>query len=128
VTERGELTLDDVLLWLNDRLGKSVAASLELTPLRHAPHLREQRHCGLIGALLRGADLGEADLRGADLTRADLRGALLIDPDLVDADLTGADLTDAHVSGADLTGAHLRGADLTDAHVNGAKGLPKGSR
>jgi uncharacterized protein YjbI with pentapeptide repeats len=92
------------------------------------------------GAVLRGADLSDADLsgavlRGADLSDADLSGAVLRGADLSDADLSdadlsgavlsgavlrGADLSGAVLSGADLRGADLRGADLSDADLRGA--------
>ena len=79
----------------------------------------------LRNAVLRGADLSDANLRnavlrGADLIDADLRGADLRGADLSDADLRGADLRGAVLRGADLRNAVLRGADLSDANLHGA--------
>jgi hypothetical protein len=61
----------------------------------------------LRGAILRGADLQDADLRGAILRFADLQ----------DADLQGANLRGAILRGADLEGANLRGATLNDYKI-----------
>jgi hypothetical protein len=77
------------------------------------------------GAVLRGADLSDADLSGAVLRGADLSDADLSDADLSGAVLSGAvlrgaDLSGAVLSGADLRGADLRGADLSDADLRGA--------
>lgn len=67
----------------------------------------------LLGADLRGRDLGGADLRGALLIAADLRGS-----DLRKADLLGADLRDARLEGADLSDAIF----LTQMQVSAARG------
>ncbi len=55
------------------------------------------------GALLRGADLSEANLTAARFRDADFSGACLCGADLSRADLSGALL-----GGANLTGALLR--------------------
>ena len=60
----------------------------------------------------------KAVLRGADLSDADLRGANLRGADLGDADLGGADLSGADLSDADLRGAYLSGADLGDIRAD----------
>jgi hypothetical protein len=73
-----------------------------------------------VDAVLRGADLSDADLRGADLTGADLSDADLSDAVLTHALLRGADLRGAVLTGADLSGAVLRGAVLTGADLSGA--------
>ena len=54
----------------------------------------------LIGVILRGASLSDADLRGADL-----RGASLSYTSLRGADLRGADLHVASLSGVNLSDA-----------------------
>jgi CBS domain-containing protein len=85
----------------------------------------------LSGLDLSGVDFSGADLRGSDLSRSKLAGALLRlanvqNADLVETDLRGADLTDANLRGADLTGANLigcklQGTDLSDAIKDGVK-------
>jgi hypothetical protein len=74
----------------------------------------------LSDAVLRGADLSGADLSDADLSDALLRGAVLSDAVLRGADLSGADLSDADLSDAVLRGADLSDADLSDALLRGA--------
>ena len=69
---------------------------------------------------LRGAVLKDANLRDADLLFADLRGADLRDANLRDADLRGGDLRDADMRDADLLFADLRDANLRDADLTGA--------
>ena len=76
-------------------------------------------------AILRSADMRDADLRyanlhGADLSYADLRSAILRDADLFGANLCGADMRDADLRDADLFGANLCGADMRDADLRGA--------
>jgi len=73
-------------------------------------------------AVLRYADLCDANLYGADLYGADLRGADLRGADLRCADLRCADLRCADLRYADLRYADLRCADLRDADLYGAKG------
>ena len=100
----------------------------------------------LIGANLRGADLGlmrlvgaalieadlegaylrRTDLRGADLSRANLRGANLEGANLEGADLFGADLFGAKLGRANLTGADLTEADLRQAEADHYTTWPKG--
>ena len=58
-------------------------------------------------AILRSADMRDADLRyanlhGADLSYADLRSAILRDADLFGANLCGADMRDADLRGANI--------------------------
>lgn len=74
----------------------------------------------LVGADLRGLDLGFADLRGANLLDADLRGANLRGADLRNANLRFADLRNANLRGADLSRADLSRADLRGANLSGA--------
>jgi hypothetical protein len=73
-----------------------------------------------VRAVLRWADLREADLTGADLSGADLRSADLTGAYLYGANLRWADLTGANLTGANLTGADLRWADLSGAVLTGA--------
>lgn len=67
----------------------------------------------MIGAKLKGANLGGANLRGVFLIAADLRGS-----DMRKADLIGADLRDASLHGADLSDSLF----LTQAQINSANG------
>ena len=67
---------------------------------------------------LRHADLSDANLRHADLRRANLRGAVLSNADLSNADLRHADLSDADLSDANLRRANLRRAVLSNAESN----------
>jgi hypothetical protein len=80
-------------------------------------YILEQHKLWLFGdggtrAVLRNADLCDADLRGADLCNADLRGAVLSNATLYNADLRGADLRGADLCNADLCDADLSGAKL----------------
>ncbi len=84
----------------------------------HAMWIRNEH--GGIRAVLRGANLRDADLSGANLTDADLRGANLRDADLRDADLSFADLGRANLTDADLRDAVLRDADLSGANLRDA--------
>ncbi|MFZ1677001.1 MAG: pentapeptide repeat-containing protein [Saprospiraceae bacterium] len=82
------------------------------------------------GAVLRDADLREADLRFVDLTRADMKdvnmeGANLIEAEMRSANLWGANLTDAKLNKVNLTTADMRwsvlnGADFKTAYLHGA--------
>lgn len=71
---------------------------------------------GLIGGVLKSADLEGADLSQADLSRVDLEFA-----SLVDANLTKANLSRAKLGGADLTGATIEGANFLETDVDSAR-------
>jgi Pentapeptide repeats (8 copies) len=96
-----------------------------LTVLGRLPHRKIVGRGDLQGALLIGAELGNADLSGAqlreaNLSRATLREAnlsraMLRKADLSRAELVVTDLADAWLEEADLRGARLLGADLSGA-------------
>lgn len=81
---------------------------------------RKKQEPDFTHALLKGADLSDADLlginfTGADLTYANLHNATLPNVILTNAVLQFADLTEAVFNGSVLTETVLIGADLTDA-------------
>ncbi len=76
----------------------------------------------MIGTMLDGAKLSDADLTKADLTDASLVGTDLRNAMLFRANLRGADLTDARLEGANLTFADLSGATWTDGKTVCAEG------
>ena len=67
----------------------------------------------VINAILKGANLSEANLSGANL-----RGA-----NLSEANLSGANLSGANLREANLSEANLSGANLSEANLSGAKGI-----
>ena len=93
-------------------------ASLKRAKLTGADLSADMRNqsMGLIGSVLRSANLEGADLTGAKLSRADLEFA-----SLRNANLSGADFSRAKLGGADLTGARVDGADFTGADLDSAK-------
>ncbi len=68
-------------------------------------------------------NLSKAVLRRANLTEADLAGTILRQADLNEATLTTTNMQQVDLSGADLTGANLSAADLTDANLEDATGI-----
>ena len=88
--------------------------------------LADLRKAELFFSDLTDAELGTADLSGAKLFGAVLPGADLGNAKLIDANLTGTDLAGAKFERAvltrtDLGSARLVGADLTNADLNGAR-------
>ena len=78
---------------------------------------KQGSRANLSGALLKKADLREANLKKADLMGTDLSVALLNKADLSEANLIGAYLCGANLGVADLSGALLIGAYLSEAHL-----------
>ena len=99
-----------------------VGCSIPVTPFTNCdpPTKLSCANSNLVGKVLSGADLSDADLSGADLTSADLSGA-----DLTSANLASANLTDANLSGADMYGVNLLRANL--AGVNWYRANLKGT-
>lgn len=117
--------------------------NLEKEHLRTGKRWREERSTDLSNAILRGANLNQANLSKVILTSADLQeanltanlsGAWLENANLFKADLNqanledavlshsklcGANLHEAFLGGATLTHADLRGADLRKAYLRG---------
>jgi len=82
---------------------------------------KEKEEIALVkGAQLKDADLRRANAHGAFLVNADLREAKLQNTDLSNADLRGADLQGANLPGAKLQGAKLQKAKLWGANLQGA--------
>ena len=108
---------------VKDTLMKAVesGAVLRCANLRDANLSGANLHCAdLREANLSGANLRDANLRDANLCDAALRCANLSDANLRCANLRCANLYGANLYGADLNGAYLRNADLCGANLCGA--------
>ena len=80
-------------------------------------HVRNCSQMNLCGAMLRNANLSDANFWFADLKGANLVGADLRRASLTDADLTNADLSEACMSGVNLASANLNGTNFHGASV-----------
>jgi len=75
----------------------------------------DPRNCSFNRAMMRNANLTNAQLEKSTFNDADMKGAVLKGAKLKDASMKGADL-----SAVDFSGASLEGADLSDCKVKGA--------
>lgn len=94
-------------------------SAIEVRPLPGSTLRFSSNEGGTTRAMETNEDLSGLAFGRKDMTRAILRGANLTDANMYMVTLTGAQL-----DGANLTGAELRGTNLADAYLAGAKWDP----
>ena len=96
-----------------------VGANLKGADLGCLPQSKGPSQCSdLSESIFSGADLSGADLRMSNLSHADLRNTNLSGANLSGADLSGADLRNTNLSSTNLSHADFSSADLRNTNLS----------